>query len=166
MPAQNSFVVRTPVPTDADEIAGVHVQGWREAYSHLVPESFYGEAALLRRQKMWRSMLDEPLPTAHRVAVAEVNGRIVGFALAGETQDSDPARALQLFALYITQHHYGSGAGQALLDATLGTEPAQLWVAEDNPRARAFYRRNGFEQDGRRKVDADVNGLIEIRLVR
>jgi hypothetical protein len=74
MSALNGFAIRPQVPADADEIARVHVQGWREAYSHLVPESFYGEAALLRRQAMWRSMLDEPLPT-RRIAVGEVDGR-------------------------------------------------------------------------------------------
>jgi GNAT superfamily N-acetyltransferase len=166
MSALNNFVVRAPVAADADDVARVHVQGWREAYADLVPESFYGEAALLQRQAMWRSLLDKPLPIGRRVSVAEVNGQIVGFALAGDAQDNEPACALQLFALYITRRHYGSGVGQALLDAVLGTEPAQLWVAEDNPRARAFYRRNGFEPDGARKLDADVDNLIEIRLVR
>ncbi|MCU1505955.1 MAG: putative acetyltransferase [Microbacteriaceae bacterium] len=166
MSTLNSFVVRAPVAADADDVARVHVQGWREAYSDLVPESFYDEAALLRRQAMWRSLLDKPLPIGRRVSVAEVNGQIVGFALAGDPPGDEPSRARQLFALYITGHHYGSGVGQALLDAVLGTEPAQLWVAEGNPRARAFYRRNGFEPDGGRKADADIDNLIEIRLVR
>lgn len=33
--------------------------------------------------------------------------------------------------IYIALDYHGSGAGQALLDATLG-EPAGLWVAKDN----------------------------------
>lgn len=38
--------------------------------------------------------------------------------------------------------------GQALLDAAIGDAGAFLWVAADNPRAHAFYRRNGFAADG------------------
>jgi len=43
---------------------------------------------------------------------------------------------------------HGSGAGQALLHAAVGDSPAYLWAADDNPRAEAFYRRNGFDPDG------------------
>ena len=44
--------------------------------------------------------------------------------------------------------HYGSGAGQLLLDAAVGSSGAYLWIADDNPRAFAFYTRNGFVPDG------------------
>lgn len=43
---------------------------------------------------------------------------------------------------------YGSGAGQLLLDAAVGDGGAYLWIADENPRALAFYRRTGFVQDG------------------
>ena len=40
-------------------------------------------------------------------------------------------------------------------------------VAELNPRARAFYRRNGFAADGTRKVGSFLGeDLAEIRMVR
>ena len=57
-------------------------------------------------------------------------------------------------------------AGQALLDAVLGEEPAQLWVAEANPRAIRFYERNGFRADGATLTDPAVEDLREIRMVR
>ena len=37
---------------------------------------------------------------------------------------------------------------QLLLDAAIGNGGAHLWIAEDNPRAFAFYLRNGFVPDG------------------
>ena len=43
---------------------------------------------------------------------------------------------------------YGAGAGQRLLDADVGSGGAYLWIAEHNPRAFAFYTRNGFVPDG------------------
>lgn len=43
--------------------------------------------------------------------------------------------------------------------------PAQLWVAEEKPRARRFYERNGFTPDGARFVDETLD-LAEARLVR
>jgi GNAT superfamily N-acetyltransferase len=90
----------------------------------------------------------------------------VGLALAGPSTGRTSPRALELQILYVLKSAHGTGAGQALLDAVIGDRPAQLWVAEDNPRANAFYRRNRFVPDGARIVDAEANNMVEIRLVR
>lgn len=47
----------------------------------------------------------------------------------------------------------------------LAGRPAELWVAQDNARARRFYEKNGFVHEGDGKVDADLDGLIEARMV-
>jgi RimJ/RimL family protein N-acetyltransferase len=39
-------------------------------------------------------------------------------------------------------------------------------VAKDNARARRFYEKNGFTADGTEHVDQDLDGLVEIRMVR
>lgn len=56
--------------------------------------------------------------------------------------------------------------GQRLLDEAIGAEPACLWVAAENHRAKRFYEKNGFQPDGTRKSDPDIDGLEEIRLAR
>ena len=75
-------------------------------------------------------------------------------------------RPVELTTLYLRAARHGSGLGQELLDAVLGDRPASLWVAEDNPRARRFYARNGFAPDGARQTLALWEGLVEVRLVR
>jgi len=66
----------------------------------------------------------------------------------------------------VLPEHHGTGTGQALLDVVVPPGPAQVWVAEENPRARRFYARNGFEPDGPRHADTRFGGIVEIRLVR
>lgn len=57
-------------------------------------------------------------------------------------------------------------ATQVLLDTVVTPRtPAQLWVAESNPRARRFYEKNGFLPDGARFVVERLD-LAELRLVR
>ena len=68
-------------------------------------------------------------------------------------------------------------ARAALLDAVLAREePAELWVFRDNPRARAFYVRNGFHA-GRRRLhrralpdlgdqDGPLTGALEYGVAR
>ena len=62
---------------------------------------------------------------------------------------------------------HGSGAGQALFDAAVGDSPAYLWAADDNPRAAAFYRRNGFARDGgvERRMYQGAE-MVTVRMVR
>ena len=43
-------------------------------------------------------------------------------------------------------------------------QPAFLWVAQNNPRAQAFYARNRFRADG--AVVGDDIGLTEMLLTR
>jgi ribosomal protein S18 acetylase RimI-like enzyme len=117
---------------------------------------------------MWSGRLSQEAGR-QRVRVARSQGTIVGFVVRGpaaEHQGHRPVRDEQLYALYVLSSYYGHGAGQALLDQALGERPAQLWVAKDNGRARRFYEKNGFTTDGTEQVDPDLDGLIEIRLVR
>lgn len=70
----------------------------------------------------------------------------------------------QLYVLYVYAAFHGSGVGAALLASVIEpTTPAALWVADPNPRAQAFYRKNGFVPDGSVKIEDD---LREIRMVR
>jgi GNAT superfamily N-acetyltransferase len=154
------ITIRRAVPEDAERIADIHVTGWRETYAHLLSAEFL--AARSSDPARHRASIERGTP----VFVAELDGEIVGMACAGPSQDDDHPRDLQLWFIYQYARAHGSGTGQALLDAVLGDSPAYLWVAEGNPRARAFYARNGFVPDGERKIEPTWEDLAEIRMVR
>lgn len=165
MTTEIPFTVRTPVPEDAPQIARVHTQSWRETYTGLVPERFFDDDALRRREETWARTLADP-GARERLRVAEVDGTVVGFSGHGHPVEPEPARGRELRVLYVLREHHGAGAGQALLDAVLHPGPAQVWVAEANPRAIRFYERNGFRADGTVFVNPDVGDLRSIRMVR
>ncbi|WP_461164102.1 GNAT family N-acetyltransferase [Arthrobacter sp. R4-81] len=77
----------------------------------------------------------------------------------------DDAEGLQqLHLLYTYAAFHGSGVGTALLDTVIDrSAPAELWVADPNPRAQAFYRKNGFLTDGAVRID---DGVRSVRMVR
>lgn len=157
-------VLRAPRSSEAQALAALHVRCWRQTYSHLLPEEFFHDQ-LPARSAMWTAVLgSDPIP--ERLVVAEQDGELVGFAWAGAPHGTGAVRDLQLYAIYLDAGHHGSGSGQAMLNAVLGDAPAELWVAADNPRARAFYSRNGFLADGVQFIDADAYDMEEIRLIR
>ena len=156
--------VRIAVDQDAPGIADVHVQAWREAYAHLLPAAFLASLDPVARTTRWRRTIEDPDVT---VAVAEQDGVVVGWATAGPGREEHPVRSRELEGIYLLAAVYGSGAGQMLLDAVLGDVPAFLWVADDNPRAQAFYARNGFRRDGATKTEhLGDTALVAARMVR
>ena len=165
--AHTDLELAVPHLDDAEELASVHVQVWRETYGGLLPERFYDDAARASRQMMWSDRLSQE-PGRERVRIARQHGRIVGFAARGPAAEHlgiPPVRDEQLYALYVVASAHGRGVGRALLRQSLGGRPAQLWVAEHNPRAEAFYRRNGFARDGARWRHPR-SGIVSVRMVR
>lgn len=163
-----AFTIREPRAVDAAAIADLHVATWKEAYAHLLPDDFFSASHVEGRRRMWNHVLTHPRDDM-TIRVAESDGRIIGFAWVGPSErlnDDEPPRNRSLYAIYVLAAHYGTGAGQALLDETLGTAPAMLWVAKQNPRATAFYLRNGFRFDGAEQIDPHAPLITDARMVR
>ncbi|SDX79065.1 Ribosomal protein S18 acetylase RimI [Modestobacter sp. DSM 44400] len=158
--------LRTATPDDARGIGTCHLACWRETYTGLLSPAFFARRDESRFAANWRRVLEDP--HGQTVVVADVDGAVVGFAAAiSPSRDDPPVRPLELTTIYLRAAAHGGGLGQALLGSVLGDRPASLWVAEQNPRAIAFYRRNGFAPDGARtELDGEWAGVAEIRLVR
>lgn len=163
-----SFTLREPTLSDAPQIAELHVATWREAYSHLLPQDFFSVERVQSRHQMWNHILGNPREE-WSINIAESRGQIIGFAFFGPSigpEGQELPRDRQLYSIYVAAEHHGTGVGQALLDATAGDGPAMLWVARDNPRAVAFYLRNGFEFDGAEQTDPGAARIVDARMVR
>ena len=162
-----AIVVRTPVVDDVKGMARVHVDSWRETYHDSMPHDvLYAPDFLERRERLWLSLLEEGNQDEYSVAVAELDGQIVGIAMAGPSDDDDRQGEPELFVLYTYKSIHGSGIGADLLEAVIEPEASvTLWVADPNPRAQAFYRKNGFTPDGSAVTGAE-HGVTEIRMVR
>ena len=163
--------IREAAPADAEAIGRMHFASWREAYAPLLPAGFFTREGEAQRIRGWTANLAEPAAdTTLRIAVR--GGDVVGFATAGPARPNDsagaPVRDRELWALYVRAAEYGSGLAHELLAAVLPAGvPAELWVFEANPRARAFYGKHGFVPDGARHVFGPEWGdQAEIRLVR
>ncbi len=171
MSGTDADCVRDALLSDADDIAHVHVDAWRETYSGVLADHHFSEDSLTRRKQFWSEHLALN-PRPGRMVVARRGGVTVGFATSGEASGPDaehgfpPARPLQLFTIYLLASAHGSGLGQKMLDAVLGNSPAQLWVLRGNDRAISFYTRNGFTVDGVEFADASDPNRVEVRMVR
>ncbi|MDX6466917.1 MAG: hypothetical protein QOI27_1957 [Gaiellaceae bacterium] len=149
---------------DAAAIAAVHVHTWQAAYEHVFgAERLARLDPAAREQFARRSATDDD----HDELVAEEDGRIVGFVVAGPAQDGAEER--EIYAIYVLPEAWGTEAARGLMHGVLeaqrarGAGGAVLWVLEDNPRARRFYEREGWRADG--SAESDYLGLT-VPLVR
>ncbi|MGY5765185.1 N-acetyltransferase family protein [Brachybacterium sp. DNPG3] len=170
MPAPvRTYSIDVPLPEDAPAIARIHVGGWREAYAHLLDESWFSEDAVARRTVQWTQWLTPGNP-AHDEGVYRIGrdgcGTPIGLAASWPVRDELPVRDLELSLLYVDRAWWGTGLADSLVCSVIGDSPASLWVAEDNPRARRFYEKLGFAPDGTRQTEQQLGGIEDIRMVR
>jgi len=145
--------VRRASVSDAADIADVHVRTWQASYAHVFGSERLAGLDVARRVEGWTRALNAGEP----VFVADDEGRVVAFVSVGAASDLDGIG--ELYAIYALPAAWGGGAGPALMRAAIdalrdaGYRDAILWVLEDNPRARRFYEREGWDADGGRKED-------------
>ena len=153
-------------PGDADALAKLHVDTWRETYSGLLPAGYLGAMDVKRHACRWRAQLAASVKPAP-VLVAEQRGGLVGYCAGGQARDDDA----EVFTLYILRKAQGGGLGAELLGHMArvlragGARSLHLWVLAGNVRARAFYQYLGGEADRSRPVAGWGGGLTETRYV-
>lgn len=163
------LLVRRAAPADAAACARLHVVTWHEAYTGRMPQEVLDGRSVEQVERAWtHNLTSSDNPYSAWVAVRD--GEILGIASSADaaTDPEDAADGVELGMLYVYAKAYGSGAGQALFDAAVGASASGLWVLDDNPRAQAFYRRNGYAFNGRVKLDDRWTGgaIRELRMTR
>ncbi|WP_134742227.1 GNAT family N-acetyltransferase [Nocardioides sp. 503] len=131
-------VLRPADQDDAEAIAGIWERGWHDGHDGHVP----AELSAVRTPETFRSRTADRLT---QTSVAEVAGRVAGFVV---------VHGDELEQVYVDGAHRGSGVAQALmaeglrLVAEAGHEHAWLVAATGNARARRFYEREGWFDEG------------------
>ena len=146
--------IRPATPGDAKGIAGIQERGWQAAYRHVFPPAELDRGGFVPVSR-WRERLRRP-PVGWATFVAVRERSVVGFVSIGPSRDVPGAG--EVYAIYVEPAAWSTGVGRALLERAeqqLATsyDDATLWVLEDNPRARPFYERAGWETDGERKAE-------------
>jgi GNAT superfamily N-acetyltransferase len=166
--------IREAKPGDADAIGRVHVDAWREDYRGMMPDAFLDSLDASVRALRWQPRLAER-PDGKKIFVAIENDDLVGFAGVGPARDEPGVRG-ELYMINVAKRAWGTGVATALLAesvhalATFGHREAILWVLRQNARARRFYRREGWTQEGERHDTIKENDFTfevdELRYVR
>lgn len=144
--------LRPATPADVEALAALFHRGWHDAHPGHVPDGLTARRTLPAFRDRVRARVAETDETT----VAEVGGELAGFVMvAGDEVEQ----------VYVDRAFRGSGVAGVLLAeaarqvAAAGHDVTWLAVAEGNARARAFYEREGWVDEGH--LDYEVVALGE-----
>jgi GNAT superfamily N-acetyltransferase len=166
------LVVRKARLGDARAIAEVSVASRRWSYRELLTEAELEVMSVEETTADFAQGLAE-LPPGSAVLVAELAGRIVGYAYVLPSPEDDvPAGTSELGSLYVIEDVAGTEVAPVLMDAA--TEHARAagqghlssWVRRENGRARRFYEKHGMRPDGAERSGPHDVLPIEIHEIR
>ena len=130
--------LRPATADDAPAIARIWYQGWRDGHLGHVPDE-------LVAQRTRESFDQRAAARVGDTVVATVDGAVAGFIMVvGDEVEQ----------VYVAGEHRGTGLAAALLTeaerlvAANGHDRAWLAVAPGNARARRFYERSGWTDEG------------------
>ncbi|MFD6065714.1 GNAT family N-acetyltransferase [Amycolatopsis lurida] len=130
--------LRGATPADADAVAKIWYHGWQDGHLGNVPDSL---VRIRTRESFW----DRAAERVGDTTVAVAGGEVAGFVMVvGDEVEQ----------VYVSSDHRGSGVAGALLAeaervvSAGGHSRAWLAVAPGNARARRFYERCGWVDDG------------------
>jgi ribosomal protein S18 acetylase RimI-like enzyme len=130
--------LRRAMAEDAQAIAEIWYLGWRDGHIGFVPDELL---AARHEDSFWR----RAALRLNDTTVAEINGQIAGFIMVvGDEVEQ----------VYVSAAHRGTGVADVLLtDAErqireAGHPTAWLAVVAENTRARRFYERRGWSDEG------------------
>ncbi len=165
--------IRSANPQDAERIACVHVDAWRAAYRDVMPRDFLAKLDKKQKTAYWNKSLSHQ--GIGKYIVAEYEGIVEGFAVFGPARDKNLTGkgAGELVALNVNPTLWGKGIGTATLQHVIeyfnqnSLKPVYLWVVKSNARAIELYKKHGFEDEGKSKIDNSHSGspINEIRLI-
>jgi len=133
---------------DATEVAEIWRLGWRDGHLGLVPQ----ELVEARTDESFRARASE---RAGEMTVAVVDGAVAGFIVVVKDEVEQ---------VYVSARHRGTGVAGALMGEAErqvranGHSKGWLAVASGNARARAFYERAGWRDEGAFEYAAATDG--------
>lgn len=155
---------------DAESMAAVHLQSWREAYVGIISDEILKNLNMAERVQGWKDQLGSGYEGSRFNFVAEdPKLGVVGFSSGGPLRenwgkDMKLPEALknasdgEFYAIYLLKSHQGRGIGKGLYDRVAGKlkengfKSMLVWVLKDNAPARKFYEKMGGHEIGAAKI--------------
>lgn len=166
--------VRLALPAEAAQIAAIQRRSWSQVFPPDVSADVLRRIDLADMTASWEHAIVRPPLAQHRVLVALADGRVVGFAAVGPSDDPDAAPdADALLAEFVVDPQaQRQGHGSRLMNAVADTlradgfSRATWWVRSTDDPTRRFALSAGWAADGAHQEVGTEDEALRVKLVR
>ncbi len=167
--------IRQATFDDAKPLTDLSYATFWDAFAHH-PKNAPDDLAYYMRQAFTVEQITKELNDPKSIfLIAEIGGEMAGYSkiILGNIEPGITSeRPVELSRLYSRQEFLGKGVGQTLMDACFdralkeGRDVMWLGVWEFNPRAQAFYQKNGFRVVGRHTFQLGADPQTDLLMQR
>ncbi len=157
------MLIRAASPDDAVAIEEIRVAAWRMAFRSHMPAAFLDSldpgSKVVDLQQTLRAQV-----WPFSVKVAEIEGRVVAWAVVGNPRYASESGTLELWALNVAPSQWRRGAGRRLVEEAIASartqrfERLELWCLVGNEQAVALYESCGFGPTGDTRTTSRLTG--------
>ena len=150
-----------------NDMAYVHAKSWQKAYRGIVANHILYEFTPEKRAEVFREAI---LSRPEEYYLFKINNTSAGIALLYKSHEynADDTDG-EIYAIYFHPDFWGTSVTHTAFEfcinrlKELGFTKINIWVLEENMRARKFYEKHGFAFDGTRKIIKIGKPFSEIR---
>ena len=174
VPPQVPDSVRLALPKEAETIAAIQRRSWQQRFPPDVATSVLANIDLATMTEQWQDAITRPPLAQFRVLVAVGDGRLVGFAVTGPSDDPDssPKEDGVVAEFVVDPQAQRRGHGSRLLNAVADTlradgfNRATWWVRSTDDPTRAFLESAGWAPDGSYRTVGTEDETMQVKMLR
>ncbi len=142
--------IHLATPSDATDMAEVHMRSWEVAYKDILPADFIREKNATRLE-LYKRVITDGNANSY---IIQYGGNTVGIMCVAPPQDEHLSDCYELHYLYLHPDYFRQGIGSQAMEyacniaRSLGKMGLVLWVLEKNTGSIKFYKKSGFVADG------------------
>ena len=154
-------MISIAVANDAQQIAEIHVQSWKETYTGIIKPEVLDNLSVPKRLELWQQIIPH---LDHQLFVYEKDGKILGFLDGYLNPNSNIA---EIRAFYLLKNIQGEGIGRAMFEKfhqlihPQKHQILRLEVINKNP-SRYFYEKMGGQAVGEEDASDLGVGITEV----
>jgi len=173
--------VRPARPEDAEQIARIQIETWRQAYAAIIPAVVLEALSVEGAREVWADAITSAPSSRHHLLVALEQQWTVGFTALGPADPEEatpedgvpiePATTVAIAPLLVEPRWGRRGHGSRLIAAAVdharadGATRAIIWIPEQDEASKDFLISAGWAPEGLvRALDTGAGELREIRL--
>ncbi|MFL0268022.1 GNAT family N-acetyltransferase [Candidatus Clostridium radicumherbarum] len=166
-----SRLIRYANLNDTDILGKIHSESSREGFKGIIPDYILNDIfSIERRTKRFISEISEGSP---RTAVVFEKNEPAGLISFGKCRSGINDKLwIEIWRVYLTPKFWGRGVAKELIEWGINEiqkenfSNIELWVLEENIRARKFYEKMGFKHDNTVQITNMGKELKELRYIR